>query len=170
MCPCSARRCWLFLLEPCCVSGTVTAVSSANVISCSVGCESISFRGTIIEDCWFFSPHPSNHNIWIESLCAAQHTEPEWKHISSSVLLSYDVYDRLFLRKKKKCLQTKVFASVSLNLKYCILLPFFYFFLWVNKFHTWPWWTLTQSVYIVRAGKSNNTRDGWRIKPHTFSH
>lgn len=99
---CSARRCWLFLLESCCVSGTVTAVSSANVISCSVGCESISFRGTITEDCrFFFFFHPSNHNIWIKSLCTAQHTVPESKHISCSVLWSCDVSNRPFPREKE---------------------------------------------------------------------
>lgn len=56
VCLCSARRCWLFPLEWCCVSATVTTVSSANVISCSVGCESISFQGTITEDSFFFCP------------------------------------------------------------------------------------------------------------------
>lgn len=103
VCVLSARRCWLFLLESCCVLDTVTAVSSANVISCSVGCESISFRGTITEDCsfFFFFFHPSNHNIWIKSLCAAQHTVPKSKHISCSVLWSCNVYDRAFVREKQ---------------------------------------------------------------------
>lgn len=144
-------------------------MSSANVISCSVGCESISFQGTITEDCRFFS-HPSNHNIWIKSLCAAQHTVPESKHISRSVLWSCDtdVYDKLFPIEKK------LFANHNV----CFNLPQFkttaeYSFsslLWVNKYHSWPLWTLTWSVYIVGAGKSNNTRDGWEIKLYTFSH
>lgn len=95
VCVFPARRCWLFLLDSCCVSGRVTAVSSANVISCSVGCESISFQGAITEDCRFFF-HPSNHNIWIKSLCAAQHTVPDSKHINCSVPWTCYIYDRPF--------------------------------------------------------------------------
>lgn len=54
---CVCFCCWLFILESCCVLGAVTAVSSANVISRSVGCESISFLGTITED-YRLSPCP----------------------------------------------------------------------------------------------------------------
>lgn len=171
MCVCvSARRCWLFLLESCCVSGTVTAVSSANVISCSVGCESISFRGTITEDCRFFSILPiitfeSNHCALLNIQCQNQNTSAaQCRDRVTSVTGRF--------QEKNSCLQTAVFASVSLNLKPQQNIPasFFSSFPWVNKYHTWPWWTLTLSVYIVGAGQSNNTRDGWEIKPHTFSH
>lgn len=55
-CVCLCFCCWLFILESCCVLGAITAVSSANVISRSVGCESISFLGTITEDCRLFPP------------------------------------------------------------------------------------------------------------------
>lgn len=40
--------------------------------------------------------HPSNHNIWIKSLCAAQHTVPDSKHINCSVPWTCYVYDRPF--------------------------------------------------------------------------
>lgn len=83
--------CWLFILESCCVLGAVTAVSSANVISRSVGCESISFLGTITEDYRLSPPTPLCHftsNIWINPMRTAQQTHSSHilKHISCPML------------------------------------------------------------------------------------
>lgn len=137
----SARSGWLFLLELCCVSGTVTAVSSANVISCSVGCESISFPGTITEDCRFFFPifpiitFESNHCALLNIQCQNQNTSAAQccdRVILMSITSCFQV--------KSSCLQTTMFVSVSFNLKPLQNIPssFFYTRLWVSKYHSWP--------------------------------
>lgn len=67
----------------------------------------------------FFPPHHSNHNVQINSLCTSQHTVPESKHISCSMLSSRDIYDRLFPEKEKQLFaKPPFFVAFVLNLKY----------------------------------------------------
>lgn len=159
VCLCSARRCWLFLLESCCVSGPVTAVSSANVISCSVGCESISFRGTITEDCRFFSILPiitfeSNHCALLNIQCQNQNTSAAQScdHVKSMTGR---------FQEKSSCLETAMFVSVSLSLKPQQNIPplfLLFFCVSINTTHdlSEPW---------IRAftlfGQGSQTIRGW---------
>lgn len=86
-------------------------------------------------------------------------------------MIMWCLWQANFKRKAAVCKTTTlVLASINLKPQRNIPPTSFSSFLGVSKYHTWPWWTLTHSVYIVGAGLSNNMWDGWEIKPHTFSH
>lgn len=113
---------------------------------------------------FYFFSLPSNHDIWIKSLCPGSTcTVPESKHISCSTLGSCDSYGGPIAGEER--------GDVCFGLPQ-FLEPQKKIFLFSGSVNTTrdPGWTLTQSVYFVGAGLSNSTRDGWEIKPHTFSH
>lgn len=59
-----------------------------------------------------------------------------------------------------------MFISVSLNPNRSKI--HFSSFLWQHKYQCWPWWSLTQNIYIVGAGWSNNTWKAWEIKSKRY--
>ena len=176
VCLLCAIKCWLFLLDSCYVSGRVTAVSSANVISCSVGCESISFQGTITENCRFFFLSLSLSLSFFFPIITFESNHcalPQSKRISCSVPRSCDDCDRsspteelcFFFFPKPLC-----FISASPNLWALRNMPFLpATFLRVSNYRCWPS-VISESERSPRWSQMVNTQRGWGgVKPKTLS-